>query len=283
MSPVRLIILVVAAGAAIGAVFLVRSAQAPSPADAAVSTQPAAQEVRAAKEVLVAKRELPVGQFVVLDDLQWQGWPENAPTPSFIVRKDDPEALEKMVGAVSRTALVVGEPITAAKLVHPGDQGFMAAVLTPGMRAVSIEISTETAAGGFILPNDKVDVFLTREFKAEEGSQAEKNIKGEQILDNVRVLAIDTTYQAATPEGAGQAIAGTRATLELSSEDAGLIVTAEKAGNLSLILRSIADLQSRSGGTQRGRALRNNGGDGQAETVRVYRYGTQSATAVPAG
>jgi pilus assembly protein CpaB len=140
MSPVRLVILLVAAVAAIGAVFLVRSVQQPQEATAAAIAPVAAPEpVKIpTKQILVAKETIPVGRFVSLDDLAWQEWPAEAPVESFIDQEDEPEALEKMVGAVARVDLVKGEPVTKAKLVHPGQAGFMSVMLTPGMRAVSI-------------------------------------------------------------------------------------------------------------------------------------------------
>ncbi|MFZ4684744.1 MAG: Flp pilus assembly protein CpaB, partial [Hyphomonadaceae bacterium] len=141
MSPVRLIILVIAAGAAIGAVFLVRSMQAPAPAVAAAgilaAPTPVAVEIPL-KQILVASKTIPAGRFVSLDDLKWQGWPADAQMDSFIDQEKEAEALEKMVGAVARFDIVAGEPVTKTKLQHPGAAGFMSVMLTPGMRAVSI-------------------------------------------------------------------------------------------------------------------------------------------------
>src|SRR6185295_5496604 len=132
-----------------------------------------------------------------------------------IDQKSQPEALEGMVGAVSRFDLVEGEPVTATKLVHPGGAGFMAAMLNPGMRAASIEIAPETAAGGFILPNDRVDVIVTREIEKTtgQGSNTISNVRSDLILANVRVLAIDGIYGAPAEEGQGAVLVGTRATL----------------------------------------------------------------------
>jgi pilus assembly protein CpaB len=282
MSPVRLIILVVAAGAAIGAVFLVRSMQQPAPAVAAVPTEPK-KAPTFAKQILVAKAAIPVGKFIVADDLKWQGWPDNAATGAFIDEKGNPEALEKMVGAVARFGLVEGEPITATKLVHPGDSSFMAAMLTPGTRAATIEIAPETAAGGFILPGDRVDVLVTREIEAVQGSaNTVANFRSDLILANVRVLAIDGVYGPPAEGGQAAMLVGSRATLELNERDTTLIHAAEKAGDLSLSLRSIADLQSPNGATASGRVYRDGVAQG-AEGVRVYRYGNETVAAAPAG
>ncbi len=293
MSPVRLVILLIAAAAAIGAVFLVRSMQAPAPAVAAADVAaPAPVPVEIPlKQILVANNTIPAGKFVSLDDLKWQGWPADAQMDSFIDREKEAEALEKMVGAVARFDIVAGEPVTKTKLQHPGTAGFMSVMLTPGMRAVSIEIETETAAGGFIQPNDRVDVIVTREV---ETANAQANplagIRSDLILQNVRVLAIDQVYGTPPMEngegeartGQGAVIVGSRATLELSERDATLVNTARKAGDISLTLRSIADLSAPQGATGMGRAYRD-GVSQDAEGVRVYRYGTETVSSATAG
>ena len=293
MSPVRLVILLIAAAAAIGAVFLVRSMQAPAPAVAAADVAaPAPVPVEIPlKQILVANNTIPAGKFVSLDDLKWQGWPADAQMDSFIDKEKEAEALEKMVGAVARFDIVAGEPVTKTKLQHPGTAGFMSVMLTQGMRAVSIEIETETAAGGFIQPNDRVDVILTREV---ETANAQANplagIRSDLILQNVRVLAIDQVYGTPPMEngegeartGQGAVIVGSRATLELSERDATLVNTARKAGDISLTLRSIADLSAPQGATGMGRAYRD-GVSQDAEGVRVYRYGTETVSSATAG
>lgn len=279
MSPVRLIILLVAAGAAIAAVFLVRSMQAPAPA---VAAAPAAVAPKTApmKEILVARQAIPAGKFVAADDLRWVGWPDNSPTTEMVERKASPEGLEEAVGAVARFGLVEGEPVTSAKLVHPGQAGFMAALVTQGMRAVSIDIDGDFAAGGFIHPNDHVDVMLTREIDG-AGSSNLQHMRSEIILANVRVLAIDTNYGAQAHEGQGGAIGGSRATLELSNVDATLLATARRSGRITLVLRSIADMQGMSGATGPGRVYRDGLSTG-AEGVKIYRYGSKSVSSVPA-
>jgi pilus assembly protein CpaB len=280
MSPVRLIILVIAAGAAIGAVFLVRSMQQPAPAVAAVPSEVKKPELPT-KQILVAKTAIPVGKFVVADDLKWQAWPDNSPTGAFIEQKGEPEALEKMVGAVARFEMVEGEPITNTKLIHPGDSSFMAAMLKPGTRAVAIEISPETAAGGFIQPYDHVDVIVTREVETEGNSNMPSH-RADLILSNIRVLAIDGIYAAPPTEGQAAPLVGSRATLELTERDTTLINAAKEAGDLSLTLRSIADLQSPQGATPTGRAYRDGVGQGGAG-IRIYRYGTETVSSASAG
>lgn len=295
MSPVRLIILLVAAAAAIGAVFIVRSVGSPAPATAASVPMPVAVAEKPreapARQVLVASHAIPAGRYVSADDLKWQEWPANAPASSFVDKKTDPEALEKMVGAVARYPLVEGEPVTNGKLQQPGTAGFMAVMLTPGMRAASIRIDPEAAAGGFIQPNDRVDVILTRSRDNNggegQGSGGGKGVSSDLILANVRVLAIDAEYSPPRSQdgggprgGQGIALIGSRATLELSEADATLLNAARKAGDLSLTLRSIADQNSPEGATPVGRAYRNGGGQG-AEGIRVYRYGAESISPGP--
>ncbi len=279
MSPLRLIILLVAAGAAIGAVFLVRSTQAPATAVAA--SAPAEIKVAPAKEVLVARVAIPAGKFIAAEDLRWAGWPENSPTASMIERKASPTALEDAVGAVARFPIVAGEPVTSGKFVHPGDANFMAALVSPGMRAVAVDINLDTAAGGFIHPNDHVDVILTREI-SDAGSGSMDATISESILQNIRVLAIDTAYGPQGKEGQGGAIGGSRAMLELSTSDATLLSSARRAGRLTLILRSVADMQGYSGATATGRVYRD-GLNNSAEGVRVYRNGSKSVSTIPAG
>lgn len=280
MSPMRLIILLVAAGAAVAAVFLVRAAGAPQPAAAATAELVKPKEV-ATKQILVAKAAIPVGKAVTLDDLKWQSWPENSPTGAFIDQNKEPEGLEKMVGAISRFDLVEGEPVTHSKLVHAGNSSFMAAMLTPGMRAVSIEISPETAAGGFIQPNDRVDVVVIRELNENQSASGMPAVRSDLILSNIRVLAIDGLYAPPKPEGedaaAGQgaALIGTRATLELQERDVVVINAAKKAGELALSLRSITDLQAPSGATGYGRVYRDGVSQG-SEGVRIYKYGSET-------
>jgi len=295
MSPVRLIILLVAAAAAIGAVFLVRTVQQPSTAAAAEAPVAAAAPAPVefpVKQVLVANNSIPIGRFVSTEDLRWQDWPADAPMDSFLVQENDPEALDKMVGAVARAELVKGEPVTIAKLVHPGTTGFMSVMLTPGMRAVAIEIEPEAAAGGFIQPNDRVDVIVTREVDSNGAnrSNAMQGVRSDLILANIRVLAIDAIYgpppavEGDAPPRTGQAgvIMGSRATLELTERDASLINTARKAGDISLVLRSVADLAQPQGATGAGRVYRD-GVSQDAEGVRVYRYGTETVSSATAG
>src|SRR5450631_3104315 len=138
-------------------------------------------------DVLVAKSDIGLGQSVGPDDVQWQTWPSATASNNFIRRSDRPDATSQIAGSIARSPFIAGEPIRETKLVKANGSGFMAAVLPGGMRAVSTEISPETGAGGFILPNDRVDVILSRREKSGDHDM----ITSEIILGNIRVLAID--------------------------------------------------------------------------------------------
>lgn len=186
-------------------------------------------------DVLVARSDIPMGQTVTPDDIQWQSWPSSSASSSFIRRSDRAEAITQIAGSIARSPFLAGEPIRESKLVKGAGSGYMAAILPTGMRAISTEISPETGAGGFILPNDKVDVILTKREKAADQGDS---ISSEIILTNIRILAIDQTVG----EKDGQkVVVGKTATLELKPEQAELLARARQAGTLSLALRSLVD------------------------------------------
>src|SRR5271154_6017704 len=153
-----------------------------------VVVQPVAQ--LPTTDVLVAKSDIGLGQTVGPDDVQWQTWPSATASNNFIRRCDRPDAPTQIAGSIARSPFIAGEPIRDPKLVKGNGSGFMAAVLPSGMRAVSTEISPETGAGGFILPNDRVDVILSKRDKNPDRSGAPDIVNSEIILANVRVLAI---------------------------------------------------------------------------------------------
>ena len=182
------------------------------------------------------------------------------------------------IGAVVREPILAGEPIVGRKIVRAGDSGYMAAYLEPGMRAMAIRVTVETAAGGFILPGDRADVLLTREVKtpgAGGGSETTKFVAA-TVMQNVKVLAIDQNTRAAENE---QAVVGATATLEVSGRDAEVLALAKSEGELSLVLRSYADTAGPSGRVP-GATSRGNGA-ASGGVVRVYREGATEAVAVP--
>lgn len=179
------------------------------------------------------------------------------------------------IGAVVREPILAGEPIVARKIVRAGDSGFMAAYLEPGMRAMAIRVTVETAAGGFILPGDRADVLLTRQVKMLAGSASGEDTKfvSATVMQNVKVLAIDQATRAADD---AQAVVGATATLEISGRDAEVLALAKSEGELSLVLRSYADTAGPSGRTPA--ATRRS--DAAANVVRVYREGQAEAVVV---
>jgi pilus assembly protein CpaB len=234
MNTARIVVLAIALSAGGVAAYLASGADNGSkpPPAAPVAQLPTV-------EVLVAKNDINLGQRVKPEDLQWQVWPASTASNSFIRKSDRPDATKELTGAIVRTAMMAGEPIREQKLVKADGSGFMAAILPSGMRAVSTEISAETGAGGFILPNDRVDVLLTRRFKNPDprGSMPDI-IQTEIVLHNVRVLAID---QAPKEKDGQNAVLGKTVTLELKPEQNVALASARQAGTLSLALRSIAD------------------------------------------
>jgi len=232
MNRARIVVLSIAACAGLAALYLA-SGSDDQPAQVA---QPAAQLPTV--DILVAKSDIGLGQSVKPDDLLWQTWPAATASSSFIRRGERPEAMKDVVGSIARAPFISGEPIRDQKLVKADGSGFMAAILPSGMRAVSTEISPETAAGGFILPNDRVDVILSRREKNPERSGAPDIVKSEIILSNIRVLAID---QAPKEKDGTSALVGKTVTLELKPEQTETLARARQSGTLSLTLRSIAD------------------------------------------
>ncbi len=189
-------------------------------------------------EVLTAKTDIGLGQSLTASDVQWQTWPVAAAGPHFIRKSEKPNAIEDLAGSLARAPLVTGEPIREAKLIKTNGSGFMAAILPAGMRAVSTEISPETGAGGFILPNDHVDVILSRRDREGDKSAGQEGFVSETILSSIRVLAID---QAIEEKNGQKVVVGKTATLELGPRQAETLALARQLGTLSLALRSLAD------------------------------------------
>lgn len=231
MNAVRIAILAAAAVAAIAVAFFVRQAMAPQPVQTVQVEQP-----RPAVRILAARGELTVGQRVDASDFYWQAWPEEALTPGYIVEGRGKDAGD-FAGAVVRSPIGQNEPVTGRRLVMQGDAGFMSAVLTPGMRALAVPISPETGAGGFILPNNRVDVIVTYAVEREGGRG--RSVVAENVVENVRVLAIDQTYSE--DEDSEGAVLGDVATLELTPEQARVVTLAVARGDIALVLRSLSE------------------------------------------
>lgn len=234
MQKARLVILVVAVTAAVAAGYLAMNMR---PQTTVVQAN-AAPQIKL-QDVLVATENLGVGAEVQ-GQMRWQAWPADALTEGYITRADRPNAEEELKGSTVRLQIFPGEPIREAKLIGKG-QSFMSAQLPAGMRAVATQIAADTSAGGFILPNDYVDVIMIRQM-----DDATKQYVTETILSNIRVLAIDQTIQE--DETGDKTKIGSTATLELTPEQAEILtVSQQMATRLALVLRSVQDAQEETG------------------------------------
>lgn len=237
MPASRLIILSVAVAAAGGAGYVAKNMVAPPP-QVTVESGPKAPAV-ALQDVLVLSGDVPMGNQLD-NNIAWQSWPADGINANFITRAAEPEALEKLKGSVARMTMYTGEPLRRSKLIGEG-QSFMSSILPSGMRAVATAISADTSAGGFILPNDFVDVIMTRKADAGNGGTS---FNTETILKNIRVLAIDQTIQE--DEEGKKTRVGQTATLELTPRQAEIITVAQQmADRLTLALRAISDTQEK--------------------------------------
>lgn len=263
MKAARLVVLGVAVAAGgVAALLAGRSEKPPEP-------KPDQQVKIETIDILVAKGDIPMGHTVSPQEMQWQAWPPNTNISTAIKKSEMPDAMEKLSGSIARMPFVAGEPIREAKLVNAKGSGFMAAILPSGMRAVSTQISPETSAGGFILPNDHVDVLLTRRDREAEKATGSEVQTSEMILKNIRVLAIDQTLG----EKDGQKVAlGKTATLELTPRQAETLTLAQKLGSISLALRSITDASSDD------KTSDDDDNNSRRSSVNVIRFGVTTAT-----
>ena len=271
MKPAQIAVICVAAVAAIGLAIVVRMmwpSSDPAPAEAtAIQAEPSVQ-------VLVAAIDLQPGHRLVESDLTWKAWGTSTLNPLYITdgaaatTAPAPSAVKQAAttvseavippmktgtqteyaGAVVRESILKGEPILDHKLVRAGDAGYLAAFLEPGQKAMAMRVTVESAAGGFILPGDRVDVILSREVKDKDadGSETTRNVVT-TVLRNLKVLALD---QAAQRPEEGMAVVAATATLAMTGPDAEVLALAQAEGGLSLILRSYADSAGPSGRVQ---------------------------------
>jgi pilus assembly protein CpaB len=263
MYTARIVVLIIALSAGGVAAYLARGADTKqTPVEPVVQLQTV--------DVLVARSDIGLGQSVTPDNLQWQTWPAATTSNSFIRRSERPEGTKEVAGSIARAPFIAGEPIREQKLVKANGSGFMAAILPSGMRAISTEISPETGAGGFILPNDRVDVILSKREKNPDRSGSSDIVVSEIILTNVRVLAID---QAPKEKDGQNTVVGKTVTLELKPEQSETLARARQTGTLALALRSIADLNAV--GTQA-----DDQSSRRSDSVNVVRYGVSNPTTI---
>lgn len=262
MKPSRIILLVVALVAGLLAAYLAMGEGEP----ATVIVSEVVQEART--QILVAAAPIGVGERLTPATVSWQDWPEGAIRPEYVSIAVSPNALEEITGAVARFEFFAGEPIRSEKLVR-ADQGYLSAVLSEGMRGVSINVTAASGAGGFIVPNDRVDVVVTRQSNGSEVS--------ETILRNIKVLAIGNRLGEVGPTSGSPDAANpqsqvftdaTIATLELDPLQAEVVINAAAVGELSLALRSVADFSETVDETHSNRAN---------QPIRVIRFGEEAS------
>lgn len=265
MPASRLIILGVAVAAAGGAGYVAKNMVVPPPAEVVVNTPQ--QPAMALQDVLVLSGDVPMGSPLE-NNIKWEKWPSDGVNANFITRANEPEALDKLKASVARVALYQGEPLRRSKLIGEG-QSFMSSILPSGTRAVATSIAADTSAGGFILPNDFVDVIMTRRTDAGTGNAG--GFMTDTILKNIRVLAIDQTIQE--DEEGKKTRVGQTATLELTPEQAEIITVAQQmADRLTLALRPITDTNDKVAGE----ADYLVSGNGRRGTVRLIKSGEVS-------
>jgi len=262
MKTARIVVLGIAGVAGLAAMYLASVGDhKPAPAPPPVAQLPTV-------EVLVAKSDIGLGQSLKAEDVQWQRWPAETASNAFLRHDTNADAMNDVIGSIARAPFIVGEPIREQKLVKANGSGFMAAILPSGMRAISTEISPETGAGGFILPNDRVDVILSRRDKNPDQQQGARDIVTTEILlSNVRVLAID---QAPKEKDGNNSLVGKTVTLELKPEQAETLARARQTGTLALALRSIADVNEKIDETKDHAPKR-------GESIKVVRFGIPSS------
>lgn len=278
MSPIRIVILLLALLAAGGAALLVSRMSDPQVVTETVTQQQRViqtQEVSKAK-VLTVKRDLTIGEAITEDDLSWADWPERSVLPAHFTQALAPDAITDVTGAIVKMPVYANEPLLQQRIVKRGEAGLLPVLMEPEMRAIAISISPESASGGFVLPNDRVDLILTMEQEASPatGILSARTV-AQTLLKNVRILAIDQTY-ASTPEG-GSTHIGSTATLEVTPAEVELITLANRIGSLSIALRPLTDDAVRSAREPRFDLM---SGDAGARGVTIIRNSKPAAAGV---
>ncbi len=271
MKIARLIMLGVAVAAGASAFLLLEPEPAPAPVPEAEPVREAApaappKPAVAMDEVLVATADLLVSRIIAEGDLVWQAWPVEAIRSSMIRRTNAGDVLAEVRGAYVRMPFSAGDPVRLEKLILPGRaSGFLAATLPAGMRAMAIPIDSQgtTSAGGFILPNDRVDILRT----SREDAQTSESSAVQTVLANIRVLAIGQNAQERSGE---RTLTGATATLEVTPEQGEVLMLAQRSGQLSLLLRSFAENNAASGAPAKAQPLEH--------AISIVRFGVQQGT-----
>ena len=200
----------------------------------------AVQTVPQGPKALVAQRALPVGTIITADSISFQPWPKEMVQDAYFLEGE--ADISKLLGTVVRFPITAGQPVTQGALVAPGDRGFLAAALGPGMRAVTITVSQKTGVAGFVFPGDRVDLVLTQTVRSNDSGDALK--AAETILRNLRVLATDQSTETEIENGKTVVRSARSVTLEVTPRIGEKIAVADTIGTLALSLRSIADNQT---------------------------------------
>ncbi len=262
MKRARIIVLAIAFAAAGGAAIIAKRFSAPQPVQRVeIETQVGTVDV------LVAAKAIRLGDSVRSNDVKWLAWPKSAVASGYVTRAKQPKAMSELSGSLARAPFLEGEPIKDQKLIKASEGGVMAAILPSGMRAISTPIREETAAGGFILPNDRVDVIVSRRVRM---ARREEHVS-ETVLRNVRVMAIGQIIE----QKDGKKVAnGKTATLELTLGQAETLALARSMGEISLALRSLADVNPNGkGGPEQ---VDNPFGNDRGSSVKLLKYSVPS-------
>lgn len=266
MKASRLLVLLIALVAGLVAAMLaVKMSNKPEPpAPVAAVTAPAPEPETV--DVLVAASDIAMGKRTTAGDFTWQPFPKAGIVEAYVTRGAKPDAPNLLSNRMARSAFVKGEPIREQSLIS-AERGFMSVLLTPGMRATAVEVKAVSTAGGFILPNDHVDILLTRAAPKSGGGTGDPYVS-ETILTNIRVLAVD--QQVADAKDAAAMLAKDTVTLELTPRQAEIVAQAQQLGVISLALRSLRD---------RDQPIVEEEPDAGG-SVRVVRYGVSSTVSI---
>jgi pilus assembly protein CpaB len=267
MKVTRLLVLAVALGAGIVAAMLAVKMSNREPPPAPVAVVPTEAPRLDTLDVLVASKDIPLGYRIAAGDLVWQSFPKTGIAEVYMNRVAKPNAAEETVGMVARSPFLAGEPIREQRLIK-ADRGFMSVILSPGMRASAVEVKAVSTAGGFILPNDHVDVILTRAAPKAASGGGDPYVS-ETILTNVRVLAVD--QQISDGKGEAAMLAKDTVTLELTPRQAEVLAQSTQLGVISLALRSLRDRE----GAPIEEEAESSGG-----SVKMVRFGVQSTVSI---
>ena len=258
MKPIQLVIGAVALAAAGGAGYIMLNLNQQQPA------QIVEAEKVPSKKVLAATKEIPMGNKLTPSNFGWVEWPTKGIKKGFITQDENREALKDFNKTIARLTFYEGEPIREEKIVR-SDSGYMSAILPSGKRAVAVRIAAVSGAGGFILPNDYVDVVTAETGKGVVGGRTVKASVSETLLKNIRVLAID---QVIEDKNGRKAKIGKTATLELTPGQVEILTVAQqKGGTLTLALRSVEDSGPKGDAADAKRK------DEESKAVRIIRYG----------